>query len=143
MSVIVDTSVWSLALRRRLPPNSSPAVTLLRDLIADNRVALLGAIRQEILPGVRSSEQFTRLRNYLRAFPDQELMPEDYELAAEFFNTCRSNGVQGSNTDFLICAVAHRRGYSILTTDNDFQGFQAYIPVLLLTWQLKRMRRQR
>jgi predicted nucleic acid-binding protein len=55
MSVIVDTSVWSLALRRRTQPDSSPAVTLLRDLITDDRVALLDAIRQEILSGVRGS----------------------------------------------------------------------------------------
>ena len=101
-------------------------------LITVDRVALLGAIRQEILSGVRSSEQFTRLRDYLRAFPDLELATEDYELAAEIFNICRSNGIQGSNTDFLICAVAHRRSYSILTTDNDFQNFQAYIPIVLL-----------
>ncbi|OUL24782.1 twitching motility protein PilT [Nostoc sp. T09] len=132
MSVIVDTSVWSLALRRKTPPNSSPAVTLLRNFITDDQVVLLGAIRQEILSGVRSLEQFTQMRDYLQAFPDLELIPEDYELAAEFFNTCRSNGIQGSNTDFLICAVAHRRSYSILTTDKDFQSFQAHIPVLLL-----------
>ncbi len=44
------------------------------------------------------------MRDYLPAFPDIELTSEDYELAAEFFNTCRSNGVKGSNTDFLICA---------------------------------------
>jgi predicted nucleic acid-binding protein len=132
MSVIVDTSVWSLALRRKTLPNFSPAVTLLQDLITDDQVALLGAIRQEILSGVRSLEQFTRLRDYLRAFPDIELIAQDYELAAEFFNICRSHGIQGSNTDFLICAVAHRRSYSILTTDQDFQSFQAYIPVLLL-----------
>jgi predicted nucleic acid-binding protein len=132
MSVIVDTSVWSLALRRKTLPNFSPAVTLLQDLITDDQVALLGAIRQEILSGVRSLEQFTRLRDYLRALPDIELIAQDYELAAEFFNICRSHGIQGSNTDFLICAVAHRRSYSILTTDQDFQSFQAYIPVLLL-----------
>jgi hypothetical protein len=64
------------------------------------------------------------LREYLRAFPDLELTTEDYELAAEFFNTCRSNGVQGSSTDFLLCAVAHRRGYSIFTTDKDFENFR-------------------
>jgi predicted nucleic acid-binding protein len=133
MSVIVDTSVWSLALRRRTPPDSSPVVTRLRDLITNDQVALLGAIRQEILSGIRSSEQFTHLRDYLRIFPDMKLLPEDYELAAEFFNTCRSNGIQGSNTDFLICAVAHRRSYSILTTDNDFQSFQAHIPIILLS----------
>jgi predicted nucleic acid-binding protein len=133
MRVIVDTSVWSLALRWRTPPDSSPVVTRLRDLITNDQVALLGAIRQEILSGIRSSEQFTRLRDYLRIFPDMELLPEDYELAAEFFNTCRSNGIQGSNTDFLICAVAHHRSYSILTTDNDFQSFQAHIPIILLS----------
>ncbi|GAP94806.1 type II toxin-antitoxin system VapC family toxin [Leptolyngbya sp. NIES-2104] len=131
MSLIVDTAVWSLALRRRTLADTSPVVTQLQDLIADDRVSLLGAIRQEILSGVRSSEQFTRLRDYLRAFPDLELVTEDYELAAEFFNICRGNGIQGSNTDFLICAVAHRRNYSILTTDNDFQNFQSHIPVSL------------
>lgn len=109
MSAIVDTSVWSLALRRQIPPDSSPAVIILRNLITDGQVALIGAIRQEILSGIRSPEQLARLRNYLRSFPDLELVTEDYELAAEFFNTCRSNGIQGSNTDFLICAVAHRR----------------------------------
>lgn len=133
MSVIVDTSVWSLALRLRTPPEPLSAVTLLQNLITDDRVILLGAIRQEILSGIRTSEQFMRLRDYLRAFPDLELVTADYELAAEFFNTCRSNGIQGSNTDFLICAVAQRQNYSILTIDNDFQSFQAYIPVLLLT----------
>ncbi|KOP27008.1 twitching motility protein PilT [Hapalosiphon sp. MRB220] len=132
MSVIVDTSIWSLALRRRTPPDSCPVIAILQNLIIDDQVALLGAIRQEILSGIRNSEQFTRLRDYLRAFPDLELIAEDYELAAEFFNTCRSNGIQGSNTDFLICAVAHRRSYSILTTDNDFYAFRTHIPIILL-----------
>ena len=54
------------------------------------------------------------------------------ELAAEFFNTCRSNGIQGSNTDFLLCAAATRRGYSIFTTDPDFENFRVHIPILLL-----------
>lgn len=131
MKVVVDTSIWSLALRRRTPLASSPSVTELQNLIADDRVALIGAIRQEILSGVRSAEQFNRLRDYLRAFPDLELVSEDHEVAAEFFNTCRRNGVQGANTDFLICAVAYRRDYTILTSDKDFQSFQVHIPVLL------------
>jgi len=132
MNVLVDSSVWSLALRRNTTNDAIAIVNLLRDLIADGRVVLLGAIRQEVLSGVRYTEQFARLREYLRAFPDLELTTEDYELAAEFFNTCRSNGVQGSNTDFLLCAVAHRRGYSIFTTDKDFENFRLHIPVVLL-----------
>ena len=131
MKVIVDTSVWSLALRRNSPPDEISRVKGLRELITDGRVVLLGAIRQEVLSGVRHPEQFARLRDYLRAFPDLEITTADYELAAEFFNTCRRNGIQGSNTDFLICSVAHNWQYSILTTDKDFENFQPYIPVIL------------
>lgn len=131
MKVIVDTAVWSLALRRSRQTDESETVNILRDLITDGRVVLLGAIRQEVLSGIRYTEQFTRLRDTLRAFPDLDITTEDYELAAEFFNTCRRNGIQGSNTDFLICSVAHRRGYQIFTTDKDFENFKLYIPVVL------------
>jgi hypothetical protein len=133
MKVVVDTSVWSLALRRNRVESELPQVLSLRELIADGRVALLGAIRQEVLSGIRKSEQFVHLREYLQAFPNLELVIEDYELAAEFYNTCRRSGIQGSNTDFLICAVAHRRSYSILTTDGDFALFGKQIPIRL--WQ--------
>jgi predicted nucleic acid-binding protein len=132
MMVIVYTSIWSLALRRNTQDDAVIIINRLRDLITDGQVILLGAIRQEILSGIRHFEQFTRLRDYLRAFPDLELTIKDYELAAEFFNICRSNGIQGSNTDFLICATAVNRGYSIFSTDKDFDNFQVYIPIMLL-----------
>ena len=48
MKVVVDTSVWSLALRRNTPMDAISAVNLLRDLITDGRVAMLGAVRQEV-----------------------------------------------------------------------------------------------
>lgn len=131
MKVVVDTSVWSLALRRNQSLQESPQVVILRKLILDSSVVLLGVIRQEILSGIRESEQFSRLRDYLKAFPNLELEIGDYELAAEFYNACRKHGIQGSNTDFLICAAAHRRSYSILTTDGDFTLFKRHIPVVL------------
>ena len=131
MKVIVDTSVWSLALRRNYKVDDSPHVTMLRELITDGRVALLGAVRQEILSGIRDANQYNRLKNYLRAFHNLELDMEDYELASEFYNTCRSNGIQGANTDFLICAAAVRRNYIIITTDNDFKYFSQHLPIIL------------
>lgn len=130
MNVIVDTSVWSLALRRKRKV-SHACVALLENIITDGRVALLGAIRQEILCGIRHSEQFERLKLQLRAFPDLTIAIEDYELAAEFYNLCRKKGIQGSNTDFLICAAATHREYEILTTDQDFQIFAKHIPLRL------------
>jgi predicted nucleic acid-binding protein len=132
MSVIIDTVIWSLVLRRNVPAQNAPISSQLQTLIRDDQAILLGAIRQEVLSGIRTPEQFNRLRNLLRGFPDTPLLPADYELAAEYFNTCRRQGIQGSNTDFLICAIAQRRNYQIFTTDRDFQNFQAHIPVNLL-----------
>lgn len=131
MQTIVDTSVWSLALRRKTPSDPLPQVLELQRLIVADEVVMLGLIRQEILSGIRNLDQFVRLKSYLQGFLDLQLNTADYETAAEFFNQCRRNGVQGSNTDFLICAVAHRRRYKILTEDQDFKNFQAYIPIEL------------
>ena len=131
MKVLVDTCVWSEAFRRsRTEESSSNAVHLL-ELIRDGQVLLLGAVRQEILSGIRDVNQFLRLRNYLRAFPDFPLLAEDYEAAAEVYNKCRSVGVQGSNTDFLICAAASRARAAVFTTDQDFQLFAKHVKVAL------------
>ena len=139
MQVLVDTSVWSLALRRSKPPAkanavsapSHPTVAQLSDLIQDGRACMLGAIRQELLSGIKLATQFTALQASLRAFEDIALTQADYELAAEFFNRCRGQGIQGSNTDFLICAAASRRELPILTTDLDFALFQKHLPIQL------------
>ena len=130
MKVIVDTSVWSLSLRRQKQQNNLIA-NRLRDLIADGRVVLLGAVRQEILSGIKHQKQFKKLRDRFKAFPNLELDVEDYELAAEYFNICRRHGVQGANTDFLICATANRRNYEIFTTDKDFINFSQYLSIVL------------
>jgi len=128
VNIVVDTSVWSLALRRSRPVRS-PVVIELEELIREGRAVLLGPVRQELLSGVPILQQYELLRDHLRAFPDVALEPEDYEEAAAFFNRCRARGVQGSNTDFLICAVAARRQFPILTTDTDFTHYAAHVPV--------------
>ena len=130
MKVIVDTSVWSLALRRE---GGQPPVPVqeLRHLINDHRVQMIGPIRQEVLSGIRSDSQFRKLRKHLEGFPDLPIYTEDYVTAARFFNLCRSKGIQGSNTDFLICAAAARNRFSIFTTDKDFELFSEHIQIIL------------
>lgn len=131
MKVLVDTSVWSLAFRRRRARSDDPAVHELRSLIDEGRVAMIGPIRQELLGGIRTPDLFRALRDHLRPFADEPLETADFERAAEHFNACRARGVQGSNTDFLICAVAERRKLPILTTDVDFIRFAAVLPITL------------
>ncbi len=130
MRVLADTSVWSEALRRATKVPSG-VVQELRSLIMEHRVDIIGPIRQELLSGLRDDAQFTRLEKHLAAFPDLSLTAEDYVTAAKFYNTCRAKGVQGSNTDFLICAVAVRRHSAIFTTDKDFPRFARHVPIVL------------
>jgi predicted nucleic acid-binding protein len=108
MNVLVDTCIWSLLLRHRYVSPDDVYIRELRKLIQQTQVILLGIVRQEVLSGIRHAQQFERIRQKLRAFPDFPLTIEDYETAAEFFNLCRAEGIQGSMTDFLLCAVAHR-----------------------------------
>jgi predicted nucleic acid-binding protein len=129
MKVLVDTSVWSLALRRG-KQSTSAAAQELQNLISDKRVEMIGPIRQEILSGIREETQFKELEMRLSAFPDQPITTEDYVLAARFFNLCRRKGIQGSNTDFLICAVAVRNRLAIFTTDQDFISFSKHLPII-------------
>ena len=129
-SVLIDTSVWSLALRRNAG-GADAAVAELRELIREMRAEIIGPIRQEVLSGIRSLSTFETLRDHLKAFPDIEILTDDYERAAAFFNACRAKGVQGSNTDFLICAVSERNGIPILTTDADFDLYAQHLPITL------------
>lgn len=131
MKVLVDTAVWSLVLRRRPSAERSGLSTELASLIQDSRVTMISPVRQEILSGIRERAQFDKLREHLRAFPDVEVTSHDYEEAAALFNRCREKGIQGSNTDFLICAVAARHEFSIFTTDDDFKHFARVLPITL------------
>ena len=130
MKVLVDTSVWSAALRRSKGIRS-PVTLELQALVTEHRAELIGPIRQEILSGIREEAQFERLRKHLAAFPDFAIRTEDYVTAAQFFNRCRERGIQGSNTDFLICAVAARNGLAVFTTDQDFLLYARHLPIAL------------
>jgi predicted nucleic acid-binding protein len=122
VNVLVDTSVWSLALRRAKRVDDK-APKELAELIREGRVVMVGPVRQELLSGIKVKTQFDLLRGHLQSFPDLELETADYEDAAAAFNRCRERGIQGSNTDFLICAAALRRDLSIYTTDGDFKHY--------------------
>jgi predicted nucleic acid-binding protein len=130
LKVIVDTSIWSLALRRGIQSDKSILVVL-EALISDYRVKLIGPIRQELLSGIKSDEQFNQLKQYLSSFPDYQIQTEDFVLAAKFCNQCRKKGIQGSNNDFLICAIAANNNWQIYTSDQDFSHFKQVLPIKL------------
>jgi len=128
LKVLVDTSVWSIALRHSVPvTNAYEIKDQLSGLIEDVRVAMIGPVRQELFSGIKSKSQFNLLKKRLEPFRDTPLETGDFILAAEFFNRCRAKGVQGSHTDFLICAVSSRRKFPLFTTDKDFLLYNKHL----------------
>ena len=124
----MDTTIWSLSLRRKHPrPKEKVLIDELSELIQEHRAVLIGLIRQEVLSGIPSQASFEVVKQHLAVFSDFPIEQSDYEEAARYFNTCRSKGVQGSHVDFLICAVATRYSISIFTTDKDFINYRKYL----------------
>jgi len=129
MKVLVDTSIWSLALRRKSPGFAADRLT---DLILSSQVVLIDPVRQELLSGISDEKVFADLKARLAPFDDLPITTTDYETAAGFFNTCRACGVQGSHIDFLICAVAANNNLLIYTSDRVFEQFAKHLPIRLL-----------
>ena len=127
---VVDTCIWSLALRGKTSRNIQ-AAEVLATLIKENRAKIIGSIRQEILSGYSDLNRYEKLRRKLQYFPNEQIIDSDYESAAKYSNICRSKGIQGSHTDFLICAVAARLKMNIYTSDKYFTRYSQHLPISL------------
>jgi predicted nucleic acid-binding protein len=132
--VLPDTPIWSAAFRRGKDIAGSYREEL-QKLLRHGAVEIIGPIRQEILSGIRESSKFEEVKDRLRSFADLEIGTEDYETAAEYYNRCRSAGIQGSFTDFLICSVSVRHELAIFTDDGDFLGYKKLLPIRLYDFE--------
>ena len=132
-AVLIDTCIWSLALRGKSPRDISVSEELTK-LIYSEKAKIIGPIRQEVLSGYSDIKQYNKLKDKLMYFPNVLIIDEDYLSAARFSNLCRQKGIQGSHIDFLICAVANRLKMSIFTYDKDFEF---YSQLILITLYLK------
>lgn len=121
--ILVDTTIWSLALRRRPGDLSELERGLVAEwarLVRRGEAALIGPIRQEVLSGIRDEKAFAAIRESLGDFRYLEIRDGDYDTAAIFFNRCRARGIAATAVDLLICAVSNRYELPIFTTDADF-----------------------
>jgi predicted nucleic acid-binding protein len=120
--ILVDTSVLSLAFRRRIRIHpESPLVQTLRRLIEqDQPVAVPGIVLQELLSGVSVETEFERLKNLMEGFPVVPATSEHHLEAARIANTCRRAGISVSTVDCLIAAMAIATKSQLLTDDRDF-----------------------
>ena len=128
--ILVDTSVWSLALRRdRVPPGRE--VETLTAAIDRGDACLTGTILQEVLQGFPDASRTRRLVECLAPFPMLTLHRGDYVYAAEIRNKCRVKGVTLGTVDAQIAAAAINHRCALLTADKDFEAVVRIFPLRL------------
>jgi predicted nucleic acid-binding protein len=131
VSLLIDTSVWSLALRRDAPPDV-PEVRALRDALAGGEiVATTGIILQELLQGVIPERARTQIIEMFTALEYCPPAREDHVAAAGMRNTLRAAGVQVGTIDALIAHLAIAGGHTLLTTDNDLRAASRHVSLQL------------
>lgn len=136
MNALVDTSVWSLLLRRMpkdLNAGQRTIVAEMADLVREGRARIIGMVRQELLSGLKTPQQYEKLRAALRAFADEPVDMTDHEGAAKAANDCKARGVTMSPVDALICEVALARQWAVFTADSDFEKYSKVLPLTLHT----------
>ena len=133
MIIVVDSSVWSLVLRRSRVDEGNPWGEAFRRHVREgDGVVLAGPILQELLTGIRWPEEFDRLTQSLSHFPLLPASRETYVLAAQISNHCRSDGVQATPADCLIAAGCVEHHYPLLTADRDFVRIAEHCGLVLL-----------
>lgn len=136
MSLLVDTSVWSLALRRD-EPSGAPEVKALRQALEGGEIVVTtGLILQELLQGFAGPRARKDIVERFSALPVLVPDRQDHIDAADLRNRCRRAGVQIGTIDALLAQLCVRHKLTLLTTDRDFEGITPHCPIKL--WQLER-----
>ena len=127
MSLLVDTSVWSLALRRDVEPPEPEVVALRQALLGSDQVFTTGLVLQELLQGFVGPKDRAQLVERLSALAFLQPVKDDHIKAAEIRNTCRRRGVQVGTIDALLIQLCRRNDLTLLTTDQDFRGANKHL----------------
>ncbi len=132
MKILVDTSVWSLALRRKDGSANREADALRKLIEYGEDIYLIGIILQEVLQGIKRPADFQALRKYFEPFPLIELSRDDYIKAAVLKNSLMRKGIQASTVDALIASAAITHDCVLFTTDRDFLHIARHAKLRLL-----------
>lgn len=132
MNILVDTSVWSLALRRDHPPDCE-AVSILKAALKDGEyVFTTGMILQELLQGFNGPKARQKIIEDFAQLP--LIVPErrDHIDAADLKVKLRQKGIQAGTIDVLLTQLCLRHGLSLLSTDGDFVQIAKRVPLALI-----------
>jgi hypothetical protein len=121
LSLFVDTSVWSLALRRDAPSAAPQLCALVRAIEAGESILTTGLVLQELLQGFSGPRARAQILDRFSAVPLLVPDREDHINAAALRNACRRAGVQIGTIDALLAQLCIHHRLTMLSTDNDFR----------------------
>ncbi|MCE2691987.1 MAG: PIN domain-containing protein [Rubrivivax sp.] len=127
MSLLVDTSVWSLAFRHDAEASTQAVEVLRSALEGADQVFTTGLVLQELLQGFAGPKARSQLIERFAALAFLQPDREDHIEAAEVRNTCRSNGVQIGTIDAVLIQLCLRHDLVMLSTDNDFRSASRHV----------------
>ena len=131
MSLLVDTSVWSLAFRRDSQSTSEEVAALRQAIEGGDTVVTTGLILQELLQGFSGPRARKDIIERFSALPDLAPDRKNHIDAAELRNQCRRAGVQIGTIDALIAQLCISHKLILLTTDHDFVHAASHCPLQL------------
>ena len=131
MSLLVDTSVWSLALRRDGSSSAPQVAALVKAIESGESILTTGLVLQELLQGFSGPKAREQILDRFSALP--LLVPDraDHVEAAALRNTCRRHGVQIGTIDALLAQLCIRHSLLMLSSDQDFQGIAKHCALRL------------
>jgi predicted nucleic acid-binding protein len=121
LSLFVDTSIWSLALRRDSPASSREVRVLIRAIESGETLLTTGLVLQELLQGFSGPKSRDQILDRFSSVPLLVPDRDDHVRAAELRNHCRRTGLQVGTIDALLAQLCIRHDLTMLTTDKDFQ----------------------
>ncbi len=124
--VLVDTNIWSTFFRRNKQEDQKLRSNL-EMLMQENRISMIGPVRQEILTGIKDYSKFLLLKEYLQAFEDEPITTEAYEYGAQIANECTKNGIAISSVDAIIVSMIVMHRFEIYTNDQDFMRYKGIV----------------
>jgi predicted nucleic acid-binding protein len=127
VSLLVDTSVWSLALRRDVEQSAPEVVALRHALLGTDQVFTTGLVLQELLQGFAGPKDQAQLVDRLSALAFLQPVREDHIEAAEVRNSCRRCGVQVGTIDALLIQLCRKNDLTLLTADKDFHAATKHV----------------
>lgn len=131
MTLLVDTSVWSLALRRDGSTESREVIALREALDGADSVVTTGLVLQELLQGFSGPRDKEAIIERFGALPLIQPDRQDHIAAAEVRNLCRRSGVQVGTIDALLIQLCGRYELTLLSVDKDFTNAAPYVPFKL------------